>query len=160
MSQPPYQPPPYGNYPPPQQPYGYGYPPPAYPPPLVERPGSGMAIGALVCGILAILSCWTIVGGILLGVIGAILGVIALFGISAGRRKGGGMAVTGIILSLLGIAASIVLVVLGLRFWDDIGGGDLLDCLNKAGNDTAAQQQCQDEFNRNIENRFDLPTTR
>ena len=37
--------------------------------------------------------------------------------------------------------------------------GDLFECLQQAGNDTEAQQQCQDQFQRNIEDQFSVTLT-
>ena len=149
--QPPYGPPggqpPYG--PPPGGPY-YGQP---------SKPGSGMAIGALVCGILAILFSWTIVGGILLGLIAAILGFIAYSKAKKGQAGGTGMSLTGIILGLVGIALSIVLVVVGVGLFKKSGAGDYIDCINKAGDNTSEQQRCADEFQRHIEDQFDITIT-
>lgn len=102
-AQPPMQPPPappmppYNAYPPP---YGYGYPPP--------KPTNGMAIAAMVVGIVG--ACNPI------GVLGLIFGLIAKRQIAERGEGGEGFATTGIVLGWIGVA-SIVFWVLYVVFW-------------------------------------------
>ncbi len=79
---------PYGGPPP----GGYGAPPPA--PPVLTRPGSGLAMASMIIGIVTLVTCF---GGILLGPLAVILGVVA-------GRKGGfeGKSITGIATGSLG----------------------------------------------------------
>ncbi|MEU5870327.1 DUF4190 domain-containing protein [Glycomyces sp. NPDC047369] len=104
QAQPPGQPyppppyPPYGGYPPP-----YGYYPPPPPPPM-----NGMAIAALVLGIVG--ACNPI------GVLGLIFGLIAKRQIAERGESGDGFATTGIVLGWIGVA-SIVFWILYVLFW-------------------------------------------
>ena len=148
----------------PQQPYGHygqtpyqGYPPPSYGPP--PKQGNAMAVWALVLAIVALLLCWTIVGGIGLGLIAVILGLIAFMRSRGANRGGGGMAITGVILGVLAIVASVVLVFVGIGIFKWLGGDEFADCMTRAGNDSAAQQRCADEFQRNLEDRFSITNT-
>ncbi|MGW4244421.1 DUF4190 domain-containing protein [Nocardia sp. NPDC004722] len=154
------QPGPYGQYPP--APPG-GYPPPGGPQYWQESPqGKGMAITALVFGILGVLTFWTVVFtifAVLFGVIAIVLGVIAMVRARRGRSGGFGMALGGAILGAIGLIGGIIVGLVVWVFVKDTGGTDLIDCLNKAGNDTAKQQQCQDEFNKRIEDRFSVTLT-
>lgn len=112
--------PPGGYGPPPGQPApGYGAPPqpgygaaPGYgPQPAYGAPpgggSNGLAIGALVCGIIALISFWTIFGGIVFGLIALILGIM-------GRKKanengvGGGMAIAGLVMGILGLLGGLL----------------------------------------------------
>ncbi|MEV0356143.1 DUF4190 domain-containing protein [Nocardia sp. NPDC050697] len=150
---PPGQYPPSGQYPPPPgQPGQPGY--------WQESPkGKGLAITALVLGIIALLSCWTLVGGILFGVFAIIFGLIAGIKARNGTAGGGGMAVAG---ALLGLAGIVISVVIGLFFWnifEDAGFTDFVDCVSSAGNDQAKVQQCEDEFNQNVQDRFSITVT-
>lgn len=109
--QPPSYPPPPGGYgyPPPPQPGGYGYPPqgPGYP---QQSPGTnGMAIASLVCSLLG----WICGVGPILGLV---FGFIALNQIKQTGQGGRGMALAGIIISVLVIVAGIILVFLGAIF--------------------------------------------
>ncbi|KAA0019410.1 DUF4190 domain-containing protein [Antrihabitans cavernicola] len=164
---------PYGQQPHGQQPYGqqpygqqpYGQPPQAPPyysgggPPYGQQPqqgGSGLAIGALICAIIGILTCWTVIGGIVLGIVALILGLIARSKAKKGESGGAGMSLAAVILGLLAIVLSIVLIVVGVGLFKKAGGDDLIDCMNKAGNNSSEQQKCADEFKTNIENNFDV----
>ena len=72
---------------------------PAPPPPPMPAPASdkkGLAIAALVLGILSLCSSWFFCGG-LLGVIGVILGLLGM------KSSGRTMAIIGIVLSVVGL---------------------------------------------------------
>ncbi|HEX2143487.1 MAG TPA: DUF4190 domain-containing protein [Glycomyces sp.] len=89
-------PPPYVPYPPP---YGYPYGPP--------QPTNGMAIAAMVCGIVGACSP--------LGILGLIFGTIAKRQIKEKGEGGDGMATAGIVLGWIGVA-SIVFWILYIVF--------------------------------------------
>jgi Domain of unknown function (DUF4190) len=95
-----YGPPP--GYPPQQYQYGYGY---GYPPPPRART-NGMAIAAMICGICGFLC-------LVPGVVGIILGAVSLPQIKRAGQNGRGMAITGIVMGLVWIAAFVLLVALG-----------------------------------------------
>lgn len=83
---------------------------------------NGMAIASLVLGILGFLgSCCY--GGIL-GIPGLILGIIAL---KKGQSKG--MAIAGIVLSVLSIVISVAIVVIGLAV---MGNSEYQEILKQA----------------------------
>lgn len=82
-AQPPYAPPPYG-----------------YPPMVPPRPTNGMAIAAMVCGIVGVCSP--------LGVLGIIFGTIAKRQIRETGEGGDGMATAGVVCGWIGVAATVV----------------------------------------------------
>jgi hypothetical protein len=82
-------PPPYGPYPPP---YGYPYVPP--------RPTNGLAIAAMICGIVGVCSP--------IGILALIFGNIAKRQIRESGEQGDGMATAGVVLGWIGVAATIV----------------------------------------------------
>lgn len=69
-------------------------------------PWSGLAIASLVLGILALFPLL----GIIPGIVGIILGIVALVKIKNTGVKGSGLAITGVILSLIGIVFFIWLI--------------------------------------------------
>jgi hypothetical protein len=96
-------------FPPPGQP-PYGPPPGGYPQYGGQQPdprkGSGLAISALVLGIIALFLCWVpIVNNFaaILAVVGLALGVPALISARRGKRTGSGLAVASVILSVLAL---------------------------------------------------------
>jgi Domain of unknown function (DUF4190) len=131
-----------GYYPPQGQPGGYYQQP---------KRGSGMAITALILGIIALLSCWTIIGGILFGLIAIVLGFVAARRAKRGEAGGRGMAITGIVLGLIGLVLSVVIVALIGAFWNSASFSDYRECLNDAGSDQEAIADCETEFRDVIE---------
>ncbi len=114
--------------------------------------GSGMAIAALVLGVLAVLTSWTVIGGILLGLVAIVLGFIASSRAKRGQGGGRVMAILGILAGALGVVLSIVLIYIGVSFLNSDSGQDLQDCLRQAGTDEAAQTQCQREVEDDLQN--------
>ena len=81
-------------------------------PPSAKR---GLAVASLVLGILAVLGCLIPllnVVSILLGLVGVVLGFVALRAAARRRAGGKGLAVTGLVLSVLAIVAAILVNVL------------------------------------------------
>jgi hypothetical protein len=121
---PPPPPPPAGPPPPPPPmspppPPGGGFNPPPPPPPMGGyTPGAaagyagartdGLAIVALICGILSLVCAWPFCLGVALGPAGAIMGFISRNRIAAsgGALAGGGLALAGLVLGIIGFLAS------------------------------------------------------
>lgn len=123
-----------GSTPPPA--HSGGYQPPTYDPgqSYGQQPGYGggpsatnaLAIAALVVGILALLTFWTILGGIILGIVGIVLGVMGISKAKQLNGSGKGMAIGGIVTAALG-ALLAVLVIAGIASVFDFGpGGEVL----------------------------------
>ncbi len=84
--------------------YGQGYGP--------QRKTNGLAIGALVTGIVSLpLTLCYGVGGILVGLVGAILGHVARRQVKTHNENGGGMALAGIICGWIGVALGIAILI-------------------------------------------------
>jgi hypothetical protein len=139
-----------GSYPPPGygQAQGYGQA-PGYGQQTM-RYGGGMATAALVLGILALILCWTVFGGIVLGIIAVVLGIIAARRASRGEAPGRGRAIAGIVTGALGLVIAVALVAVGASILNSSSGKSYQQCLQQAGNDQAAQQQCATEFQKSI----------
>ena len=131
----------YGN-----QPQGYGTPPAGYGAPHGGAKRNGFGVAALVLGILAVVSCWTVIGGILLGLLAIVFGVLGRGRAKRGEADNRGLAVAGAVLGLLGLLASIALVAVGVSLFNSPEGQRFQDCVRDAGNDQAKAQQCQVQF--------------
>ena len=84
--------------------------PPVPPAPPVQQAGKGFSIAAMVLSIIAVvMSCWFYVS-IPCGIIGLILGIVAV----KGRKPGYGMAIAGIVLSAIGLAAALLTILLAV----------------------------------------------
>jgi hypothetical protein len=123
---------------------GYGY------PPQEQKRGSGMAIAALVLGILAFLLSITVVGGIVLGLIAVIVGILASGRAKRGLAGGRGMAITGIVLGVLALLISVGLAVLGLSILNSDSGKTYQSCVKAADGDQAKVKKCAEEFSRTV----------
>jgi Domain of unknown function (DUF4190) len=80
---------------------------------------SGVAVAALVFGVLAIPLALTVYLGLLCGLLGLLLGVIGLVRTRQGRAIGRGMAVAGLIAGLVGLVLAASLGLYGLRTYRD-----------------------------------------
>lgn len=80
----------------------------------------GLAIAALILGILALLSFWVPFLGAVLALVGLILAIVALRKISRGTAGGRGLAIAGLITSILaligGVLISALAVFVGVEF--------------------------------------------
>jgi len=147
---------PYPGGPYPGGPYPGGYPPPApygdyYPP---GPPKNGMGVAALVVAIIALISSVSVVGGIVLGIVAVILGFIGRGRVKSGEANNGGVATAGIILGVISIIAGLAFIAIWVGLFKDVGAGGYIDCLQRAGEDRAAVQQCSDEFRQSMTNRL------
>ena len=89
------------------------------------NPGKGMAIAAMVCGIIAVLSCAFALVAIPCGIVALVLGIIAL----VKKKDGKGMAIAGVATGGVGLLASIVLLVLSFMAVDFLfnTAGDVIE---------------------------------
>lgn len=158
-----YPPPPAGGYPPPPPPGGYpppvagGYLPPY--PGYAATPRNGLGIAALVLGVIAVPACMTLFGGVLLGIVAAILGFLGWSRAKSGEADNGGVAIAGALLGVVAVVISIGLAVFGISFFKSIGGGDYVHCMQQAGDDTAAQNACAEKFQQRIEDKYSITLT-
>ena len=76
-----------------------------------------------------------------------------------GEATNGGIAIAGIVLGILSIIEAIVVIVLSVWVFNEVGGTDYVDCLSKAGSDQDAVQQCVDQFQDRVENQFSVTLT-
>lgn len=84
--------------------YGYD----AYGQQVASAP-KGLAITSMILGILSFLGGWVVLGGVL-GIVGLVLGIVALRKTKTGGG-GKGLAITGIVFSSLGILISLAMLV-------------------------------------------------
>ena len=158
----PYRPDSYGPGPYPPGPYPGAYPPAPYgdyyqgPPPA---PKNGLGVAALVVAIIALIGSFSVVGGILLGIVAVILGFIARGRAKSGEATNGGVALAGIILGVVSIIAGLAFIAIWVSLFKEVGATDYFDCLEQAGQDRSAVQQCSDEFRQSVSERLSSAPT-
>ena len=138
-------------------PAGYGSPPAGYGSPTGRAPQNGLGIGALIVGILALVTTVTFFGafvGWLLGIIAVVLGFLGRSRAKKGEADNGGMALAGIITGAIAFVLSVIFVVIIVAFVWTFGNttSNYLDCVNNANGDQAAISQCNRDFNNNFGN--------
>ena len=142
----PYQGGPYqGGYPPPPMPYGNHYP---------ATPKNGLGVAALVIAIIALMGSFTVIGGVLLGIVAVVLGFIARGRVRSGEANNGGVALAGLILGVISIIAGLAFIAIWVGLFKQIGAADYLDCMQQAGQNRRAAQQCSEEFRQSMSENF------
>lgn len=152
----------------PPQPYGAPYPypyppgnqaPPPYAgyPPAVPR--NGLGVVSLLCAVAALVLVWSVAGGIILGIVAAVLGVAARQRVRRGEANNGGMAIAGVALGILAVVIGLAFIPIWVAIFQDTGVGNYVDCLQKAGSDRVRQQQCADQFQDQVQDRFGVSLT-
>jgi Domain of unknown function (DUF4190) len=150
-----------GTYPPGTYPPG-SYPPPpypGYPGPLPTGPRNGLGTGALIASILSLPAAFTVFGGFILAIAGIVLGVMGYNRARRGEATNGGMAIASIVLGVLGIILSAALIALGIWGFLKVGGGDYVDCVQRAGSDPIARIHCEEQFRESVNERLSVTPT-
>lgn len=80
---------------------------PSPPPPPPDNSGKGMAVGALVCGIVSVVFCWLFYVAIPASLVAIVLGVLARKKLPQG---GAGMATAGLVLGIIGLGLSVLTI--------------------------------------------------
>ncbi|MEE1938538.1 DUF4190 domain-containing protein [Streptomyces sp. TRM 70361] len=113
------------------------------------NPRNGMGITALVLGILALVTFWTVLGGILLGVAAIVFGVIGYRRTKRGEATNGAMALIGAITGALGLVASGVILAAGVSLLNSEEFDSYQDCIREADS-TSEERQCAEDFSDEI----------
>ena len=140
-----------GGYYPPPQPYG------AYPPAPVASAKGGIAIGALITAILGLFFSWSVVLGVVLGVVAVILGLVGRGQANRGEASNGGVALAGIVLGALAVVVSFAFIAIWYGAFSDVGGTDYLDCVSRAGSDRTEVEGCASQLESRLSSQFSVP---
>jgi Flp pilus assembly pilin Flp len=114
---------------------------------------NGLGTGALVVGILALITSWTVIGGIVLGLVAIVLGAVARGRAKRGEATNSGSAVAGLVLGLVSVIIAVVLVAVGAT-WVHHHKKDfhnLQSCLNSA-NTQSQRTSCNRQFQKSVNN--------
>ncbi len=141
-------------------PTGYPPPPPYYGYPLTPMaPRNGLGIASLVLAVIALVGVATVLAPIVLGPVAVVIGFLGHGRVKRGAANNGGVAIAGIVLGTLAIIVGLAFIAIWTAVWKDVGGGDYIDCMQKAGSDRVQQQQCADQFRQSVEDRLSVTLT-
>jgi len=115
-----------------------------------------LGIAALVVAIIPLISG---VGGVVLGIVAVVLGFLGWQRAKRGEATNGGVAIAGIVLGILSIIEAIVVIVLSVWVFNEVGGTNYMDCVSRAGSDQEAVQRCVDQFQKKVEDQFSVTVT-
>lgn len=138
-----------GPYPAPQVPYPAPYPPPA-------GPRNELGTWALVLAMLGLLFSWSIIGGVIGGLIAVVLGFTGRGRAARGEADNGPIANAGIGLGALAVVVGVAFVPIWIGFFTEAGMGDYVRCMEQAGSDRTTQVQCEKTFRERVERDYGL----
>ncbi|MDQ2792306.1 MAG: DUF4190 domain-containing protein [Actinomycetota bacterium] len=113
-------------------------------------PRNGFGITALVLGLLALLLFWTVVGGLVFGILAVIFGLLGRARAKRGEATNGGLSVAGVVLGVIGLLAAIGLVALFASLLNSPAGQNYQQCNQQSGGDPAKLQQCFSDFGNQV----------
>lgn len=117
-------------------------------------------MAALVIAIVGLLLCFTVVGGVILGIAAVVMGFMGRGLVRRGEANNGGVALAGVMLGFLSIVAGLVFIpIWWYLVFSEAGISGLYDCMAKAGNDQAAQQKCETSWSQHVETNFSVTLT-
>ncbi|SCK56759.1 hypothetical protein H181DRAFT_05304 [Streptomyces sp. WMMB 714] len=108
-------------------------------------PRNGMGVAALTLGLIGAVLFWTLIGGIVLGLLALIFGIVGYRRSKRGEATNGTLAMVGAIIGGLALVGSTIVLALVASVVSSGDYGELEDCLGKAGTQSE-QQQCEDDF--------------
>ncbi|MDH6227274.1 DUF4190 domain-containing protein [Streptomyces sp. MJP52] len=114
------------------------------------QPKNGLAIPALVLGILAVVFFWTVIGGILLGVLALVFGILGMRRARRGSAPHGKLAIAGAVLGGVGLIASLVLVAVGASIVGSDEFKNLQECVEQAKTQ-AELDRCERDYGNEVD---------
>jgi uncharacterized membrane protein len=123
--------------------YGTGH---SGPGTTVER-RNGFGIAALVLGLVGIAVFWTVIGGIVLGLLALVFGILGYRRKKRALATNGVMALVGAVAGALALIASSVVLAAGVAVFNSDEFKSYSDCVEHA--DTASErEQCARDFEK------------
>jgi multisubunit Na+/H+ antiporter MnhB subunit len=125
--------------------YGHQYTAPDAP---VER-RNGLGVAALVLGLAGLALFWTVVGGIVLGLLALLLGILGYRRKKHGLATNGAMAIIGAVAGILAVISSAIVLAVGASFLNSSEFKSYTDCIEHA-NTEAERNQCSKDFEKDV----------
>ncbi len=111
--------------------------------PVPVKPKNGLGIASLVVAAVALVSVWSVLGGVILGIIAAALGFAARTRVARGEANNDAVAVAGIMLGIVSIVVALLFVPVWVGLIQvQIRQSNYHSCVAKAGSDSYLQRIC------------------
>ena len=94
-----------------------------------KQGNSGMAIASLVCSLVGVIPCFWFLQ--IMGVLGTIFGFVGLKQTKSGERGGRGLAIAGVVIGLVLVAACIAFWIYVATSANCVRNGSRFDCTTK-----------------------------
>lgn len=139
--------------------YPTGYPPPPYaaPPPVARRPMNWLGSTALAMAIVGLVFCFSVIGGVVCGVVAVILGVSGRGRVKRGEATNGAVATAGIALGALAVVVSLAVIAVWVRIYHEVDVPAYVACVSETSDQQAAQK-CTDELRDRIQHDLGVTT--
>ena len=111
-------------------------------------PRNGLGTTALGLGVVAVIASPTLTFGVLLGVPALVVGFLARKRVSRGEATNKRSTTAAMLLGAVAVAIVIGLIVYGRILLNTPAGKRYTACVDRAGDDRAAAQVCEDVFDR------------
>ena len=109
--------------------------------------------------IVALMASFSVVGGVILGIVAVVIGFVARGRVRSGEANNGGIALAGIILGFVAMIAGLAFIAIWVGLFNEVGAGNYIDCLQNAGQDQSKVEQCANDFQQTVENKFSVTFT-
>ncbi len=113
--------------------------------PTIEAPKNGFGIASLILGIIGLFGSFILIGAVP-ALIGLILGIIGYRRVTSGEANNRGVAIAGIITSVLALMIAIAMVALFAAVFNSEEFKDLTECIENANNDPESLEECRFTF--------------
>jgi hypothetical protein len=128
--------------------YYYGAPPPPPGPQAPRKNWIGTTAFAVAVAGLAL--CWSVAGGVLLGVLAIVMGVVGRGRVAHREADNRPVATSGIALGVLAVIVSLALIPAWVKFAGEVQMTTYLDCSAKAA-DRDGARRCADDLQKRID---------
>ena len=113
--------------------------------PVIEAPKNGFGVASLILGIIGLFGSFFVIGA-LPALIGLVLGIIGYRRTKSGEANNSGVAIAGIITSVLALMIAIAIGALFAAVFSSEEFQDLTECIENANNDPESLTECRLTF--------------
>jgi len=136
-----------------QYPGGYFPHPYAAHPPPPSTPRNSLGTSALLVAILGLVFCWSVVGGVVCGVVAVVLGFSGHGRAKRGEADNGVVAMAGLALGALAVVVSLAVIGIWVRVYTEVDVPGYADCISSVS-DAQGADECAEALEKRIDEKF------